>query len=72
MKARSKNESGTSVEDRIIRVAEVERICGMSRSTIYNEMRMKRFPTQVKLAKRSVGWSLNEVQVWIARHKSGR
>lgn len=59
-------------EDRIIKMAELEGICGMSRSTIYSEMKMKRFPAQVKLSKRGVGWSLNEIQQWIAVHKSVR
>jgi prophage regulatory protein len=59
-------------QDRIIKMAELERICGMSRSTIYSEMKMKRFPPQVKLTTRGVGWSQNEVQKWIAAQKNVR
>jgi len=59
-------------EDRIVKMAELEKICGMSRSTIYSEMRKKRFPAQVKLSARGVGWSLVEIQKWIKAHKSGR
>lgn len=69
---RRNNKSNLPEEDRIVKMAELEKICGMSRSTIYSEMRMKRFPVQVKLSKRGVGWSLNEIQKWIAAHKSVR
>ena len=69
---KSKRQKKMPEEDRIVKMAELEQICGMSRSTIYSEMRSKRFPAQVKLLKRGVGWSLNEVQKWIAAHKGER
>jgi prophage regulatory protein len=59
-------------EDRLIKLSEVLRICALSRSMIYKEMRNKRFPAKVKLSKRSVAWSENEVLKWVADHKGVR
>jgi prophage regulatory protein len=72
MKAKSLTNAEQFNDDRIIKIAEVQRICGLSRSAIYGEMNRARFPRQVKLSKRAVGWSLNEVKSWVEAHKSGR
>jgi prophage regulatory protein len=66
-------QTGKPVEqDRLIKLDEVQQICAMSRSMIYKEMRNKRFPAKVKLSKRSVAWSENEVLRWVADHKGVR
>lgn len=60
------------VVDRIVRLKELTRLIGLSRSTIYDRINPKSkrfdpsFPRPIKLGSASVGWSLNEVMVWIA------
>ncbi len=48
----------------LIRVAEVLRITGLSRSTLYEKMLDGSFPKQIKLGLRSVAWVKSEVQAW--------
>ena len=50
---------------RLIRLREVLDVCGMSRATLYREMKAKQFPAQVKLSARSVGWLEDEVMAWV-------
>lgn len=51
---------------RILRLKEVQRMTGLSRSTIYAEIAKGNFPKQVKLTgARSVGWQENAITQWI-------
>jgi prophage regulatory protein len=56
----------------IIRLAEVRRRTGFSRSTIYLLIAKKEFPHQVSLGERSVGWIEEEVDAWIAERANRR
>jgi prophage regulatory protein len=50
----------------ILRRSQVEAVTGLSRSTLYAEIKAGRFPKQVKLtSKRCVGWVANEVDAYI-------
>jgi len=57
---------------RVIRLKELTRLIGLSRSTIYDRMNPKSkrfdpsFPRPIKLGLASVGWNLSEVMAWIA------
>jgi prophage regulatory protein len=51
---------------RLIRIAEVLRICGLSRATLYREIKAKQFPAPLKISARSVGWLQDEVMGWVA------
>ncbi|MCB1608191.1 MAG: AlpA family phage regulatory protein [Xanthomonadales bacterium] len=51
--------------ERILRITDVTRATGLSRSTIYNEIAMGRFPRAVQLSTRTVGWRISAVQEWI-------
>lgn len=52
---------------RLIRIAEVLRICGLSRATLYREIKAKQFPAPLKISARSVGWLQDEVMMeWVA------
>ncbi|MGL6356371.1 helix-turn-helix transcriptional regulator [Aeromonas veronii] len=57
---------------RVIRLKELTRLIGLSRSTIYDRMNPKSkrfdpsFPRPIKLGLASVGWYLSEVMAWIA------
>jgi|GEM_PF-287503 len=56
----------------IIRLAEVLRRTGFSRSTLYGLIAKGDFPHQMSLGARSVGWIEQEVAGWIARRASMR
>jgi prophage regulatory protein len=49
----------------ILRRGDVERITGLSRSTIYEYMVRGAFPRPVRLSGKSVGWLESEVREWI-------
>jgi prophage regulatory protein len=54
----------TSV-DRLIKIQEVLRISGLSRSALYASIKKLEFPAQVKQSKRSAAWVHNEVAAWV-------
>lgn len=51
--------------NRILRLPEVSRAVGLSRSSIYQKMDQGRFPNRVKLGGRAVGWRSEEVEEWM-------
>jgi prophage regulatory protein len=52
---------------RLIRLAEVKRLTGMSRSTIYRWMSAGNFPQSYPLGGRMAAWSQTEIDNWILR-----
>lgn len=50
----------------ILRLPDVERITGLSRSTIYVMMKGGYFPRSLQVGRRAVGWREAEVQDWLA------
>lgn len=48
-----------------IRINEVIRLTGMSRSAIYLGISERRFPAQIKIGKRSVAWDHADIQKWM-------
>jgi len=54
-----------SVRVRILRLPEVQRRTGLSRSTIYVRLDQGLFPKPVSLGARAVGWIESEVDEWI-------
>jgi len=66
-------ESGSSLAsiskrppDRLLRLPEVERLTGLRRSAIYEQMQKGTFPRSVKAGPRAATWSEAAIQVWIA------
>ena len=51
----------------ILRLPEVKRSTGLSRSTIYLRISQGTFPKPVGLGGRAVGWLEAEIQEWIER-----
>lgn len=51
----------------ILRLPEVKRSTGLSRSTIYLRVAEGTFPKPVSLGGRAVGWLEAEVQDWLQR-----
>jgi prophage regulatory protein len=53
------------MEYKIIRLSDVKARTGLSRSTIYLRMAEGKFPQQINLGSRAVGWINSEVIDWI-------
>lgn len=51
---------------KVIRIAQVTALTGLSRSTIYRYMDKDIFPRPIQLGERSVGWIEEEVLAWLA------
>lgn len=56
---------------KILRLPEVEKIVGLSRSTIYSMIAEGTFPKPVKLGKRAVGWPDHKIFDWIEKLSAG-
>lgn len=56
------------IDDRcLLRRREVERLVGLSRSTIYAMMRRGQFPLPIRLSARAVAWRRRDLEDWLAR-----
>ena len=58
--------------DRLIRLKEVLRLTGLSRSSLYRKIRAGTFPESVELGERVVGWWESEVRAWMASRPKSR
>lgn len=54
-----------SSTDRILRLAEVCRVTGLCRSSIYLGMNQGTFPKSVRLGMKSVGWRFSQIEEWL-------
>ena len=52
-------------EKRLIRLTEVRKISGLSRSSIYERSKSGLFPSSVNLGGRAVAWIEAEVRAWV-------
>lgn len=53
------------MQERLIRLNEVMRITGLSRSRVYQYISEDKFPDNVSLGGRSVAWVESEVYRWV-------
>ena len=49
----------------LLKLKEVQKMTGLSRSSIYSYIYKGLFPSQVKLGERSVAWIDQEITAWI-------
>lgn len=49
----------------ILRLPEVKKRAGLSRASIYALIAQGRFPKQIKLSERAVGWLSTEIDSWV-------
>ena len=54
------------VNDRFIRISEMERIFGWSRSTVYRKVRARILPRPVRLGPNSIAWRESEISPIVA------
>lgn len=52
-------------DDRVLRLPEVENICGIKKSTIRRHELAGTFPARIRIGSRSVGWKLSEIKQWL-------
>ncbi|WP_163336013.1 AlpA family transcriptional regulator [Desulfopila sp. IMCC35008] len=57
---------------RIIRLPEVTRVTGICKTNIYELIKKNKFPKQINLGARSVGWVESEVKEWIQQRIADR
>ncbi len=51
--------------DRLLRREEVQKRCGLARTTIYRKMREGTFPTPLQVGTRAVRWPESEITAWL-------
>ena len=52
-------------ESRIVRMAEVMQLTGLSKSTIHRRYRAGTFPRPLRLGPQSIGWRREEIVEWV-------
>jgi prophage regulatory protein len=52
--------------DRFMRRPEVQRISGLSRSSLYRATARKEFPESIQISTNAVAWVASEVDAWVA------
>ena len=62
-----KFQRGVTMMHTILRLPDVKRSTGLSRSTIYLRIGQGTFPKPVSLGGRAVGWLEAEIQEWLQR-----
>lgn len=68
MQATTSNATAQQLQTALIRRKEVEKLTALSRSRIYDLMKIGKFPKPVQLGAMSVAWLEIEVREWIACH----
>ena len=58
-------EKTTEIKERILRLSDVKERTGLSRSTIYLNIKDGIFPKPISLGARCVGWLESEIDTWI-------
>jgi prophage regulatory protein len=64
-------DTNASAGDKIIKIREVTAMTGLSRSSIYLQIKKGTFPVQVKLSTRSSGWLWSEINRWLVSRPRG-
>lgn len=56
---------GANMSEYVLRLPEVKKRTGLSRSTIYAAVRLGTFPVPISLGERAVGWLESSISAWI-------
>lgn len=62
--AETNNATKDVLGPRFARMAAVVRMTGLCRATIYRMIAEKRFPPQVRIGTRAVGWRVSDLERW--------
>jgi prophage regulatory protein len=60
-----------AMHDTVIKIAEVSYQTGLSRATIYREIKAGNFPKQLQLSPQRVGWLQCEIDAWKSARRRG-
>ena len=58
--------------EKAIRLPEVQKTVGASRSTIYTWLKLGRFPKPLKLGSRMIAWRVSDIERWLESKASER
>ncbi|MFT7574334.1 MAG: prophage regulatory protein [Alphaproteobacteria bacterium] len=58
--------------DRIIDLAELTHMIGISKSHLSRLEKNGQFPQRIKIGQRRIGWSFNEFNEWLEERKNNR
>ena len=58
--------------NRVIKINKVKELTTLSNASIYRLIKLGEFPKQLKLAQRSSGWLLEEVNNWLESKRINR
>ncbi len=67
----SKSVVNKAGHDTVIKIAEVSYQTGLSRATIYREIKAGNFPKQLQLSPQRVGWLQWEIDAWKSARRRG-
>jgi prophage regulatory protein len=56
---------------KIYRISEVCDLTGLTKSSIYKQIRLNKFPRGIKITDRSTGWSSDVIDNWLKGKISG-
>ncbi len=56
----------------LLRIHEVTKLTGLSRSSIYKQMQLQNFPKGVKITSRSIAWPSDEIDLWVSERIAQR
>jgi prophage regulatory protein len=62
----------STTQPQLLRLTDVTRLTGLSRSTIYRQQAVGQFPKAVPLTERTVAWVAAEIAAWVASRIAGR
>ena len=57
--------------ERMLRRRSVERMTGLSKSTLYRLIRQGRFPPPLRLTRKAVRWRREEIDEWLSGRPRG-
>ncbi len=64
--------TGLDKTEKFLRIKEVQRFSGLSRSQIYALVAKGKFPRQIKLSEKASAWLLSELEAWMSERIGGR
>lgn len=58
--------SPSSPRDRLLRIGEVLKRIPISRTSLYDGMKLGLYPAPIRIGKRTVAWRESEINAWIS------
>ena len=57
---------GSPTRSEVVRLPELEVLCQRKRASVYEDIAAGRFPRQIKIGPRAVGWLRRDIEKWLA------